>query len=159
MRIEETSSRPNLSAVSAKAMGISLVIVGHGAPGQQQIGYVGEGGDILDIASIVGAHYEKGYRRRKLILKLHPDGKLRATMARLAPFFTADAQVILGGCQVGEEPEVARALARLLHVPVTAYCSQQRIPLPHLWLGSEVSFNASGGRQEGFFSNFSIHGR
>ena len=136
-----------------------LVIVGHGSPGQQQIGYAGKGGDILDIASIIGAHYEQSHKRRKLVFKYHPDGKLRATMARLGPFFTPDAQVILGGCNVGEEPEVARALAGLLHVPVSAYCNQQKIPLPHLWLGREVSFNASGGLQKGAFSDFPIHSR
>ncbi len=138
-----------------------LVIIGHGAPGQQQIGHVGdkEAGEVLDIASIIGAHRERSHKNRKLVFRYHADGTLRATMARLAPHFAPGAELILGGCDVGEEPEVARALARLLHVSVTAYCAQQRIPLRNFWLGEEVSFNSNGGLQKGVFSNFLIHSR
>jgi len=136
-----------------------LIIIGHGAPGQQQVGYAGEGGDILDIASIVGAHYERSHHRRKLVFKHVPDGKLRADLGRLTPYFAPGAQVILGGCDVGEEPEVARALAQLLHVRVTAYCAQQVIPLPSIWVGDEVSFNSNGGLQKGVTSNLPFHVR
>ena len=139
----------------------SLVIIGHGSPGHQQIGYAGdkEGGEILSIDTIIGAHWEKSFHRRKRVYYERGPGKHRESMSRLIPFFMPGAEVILGGCDVGEEPEVARALAQLLHVKVVAYSAQQVIPFNSVWVGKETAMGPGGALQQTITSNLPFHVR